>query len=142
MYQILLCARRAIILFIKSFVLPLSRSRRGLLKVPNNNKTRTNVKHILLHSSHFLKELFIQVGSRAGSVSGTNFVFCSYEKFKPGYQADVSPVTVYIRNFSSVTDMNKARPFNKFPFLHLNVDVFRKERVKRRVGSRKSTQPS
>ena len=44
-------------------------------------------------------------GNRAGPVSGTKFVFCSYEKFQPGYQAEIS----------AVTEINKARPFKFHP---------------------------
>ena len=44
-------------------------------------------------------------GNRAGPVSGSNFVFCSYGKLQPGYRANVS----------GVTEMNKARTFKFHP---------------------------
>ena len=37
-------------------------------------------------------------------VGGTNFVFRSYEEFKPGYRAEIS----------AVTETNKARPFKLY----------------------------
>ena len=55
MYQVLLCMCRAIVLLIKSFVLPRSccRCRRGLLKLPNKyNKTQwltINRKNVCSH---------------------------------------------------------------------------------------------
>ena len=47
--------------------------------------------------------------NRAGPVNRANFVLfvlCSHGKFYPGYH--FSPVTVHLRNFSSVTEMIKA----------------------------------
>ena len=43
--------------------------------------------------------------NRAGPVSRTNFVFCSYGKFQPGYRAEIS----------AVTEMNKAPTFKFHP---------------------------
>ena len=44
---------------------------------------------IVLNSSYVWH--FNWPGNQAGQVGGTNFVFCSYGKFNPGYQDEKCP---------------------------------------------------
>ena len=50
--------------------------------------------------------LYESGGNRAGPVSGTNFVVCSYGRFLPAYRANISARLLFIWEISN-TEMNK-----------------------------------
>ena len=54
----------------------------------------------------------VWVRGRANLVTGIRFAFCSNGKFQHGFQAEI-PVRLlfHMGNFSSVTEINKKRPF-------------------------------
>ena len=66
----------------------------------------------------FLRASSYEPGNRAGPVGGTNFVFCSYGKFNPGYRDEKCP------NGHQNTRRNAFRPVSDLTS-HAQLKMFR-----------------